>query len=196
MCKLLKKDEEFICTKACSKSWEWMKASMTCLFVLIVLDWKLEFHVHIDASNFALGAMLSQTLDKTTDKPIYYVSRLMNNVKKNCTTTKKKGLAMIYAVKKFRHYLLGNSFIFFMDHRALLYLVNKPIVISQIAKWLLLLQEFNFKVIFKLRHVHFLLDQLSKINHGDLAIRVEDQLSNAQLFGIKIDWYGQIIDYL
>jgi hypothetical protein len=45
MCKLLKKDEEFSWIKACAKSWDWMKAFMTCLFVLIVLDWKLEFLV-------------------------------------------------------------------------------------------------------------------------------------------------------
>jgi hypothetical protein len=44
--------------------------------------------------------------------------------------------------------------------------------------------------------MHFFPDQLSKINHGKLAIIVEDQVPNAQLFGIKIDWYGQIIDYL
>jgi hypothetical protein len=56
---------------------------------------------------------------------------------------------MIYVVKKFRHYLLRNSFIFFVDHEALLYIVNKPTIIGQIAKWLLLLQEFNFKVIYK-----------------------------------------------
>jgi hypothetical protein len=60
------------------KSWEWMKASMTCLPILIVPDWKLEFHVHIDALNFAFGAMLNQNLDKSIDKPIYYATRLMN----------------------------------------------------------------------------------------------------------------------
>jgi hypothetical protein len=105
---------------------------------------------------------------------------------------------MIYDVTKFKHYLLGNSFIFFMDHQALLYLVNKPIVIGQIARWLLLLQEFDSKIIFKLGWVHFLPDQLSIINHGELAIGVEDQLPDAQLFGIEIDRYasGQIIDYL
>jgi hypothetical protein len=62
MCKLLKKDEKFLWIKTCAKSWEWMKASMTCLPVPIIHDWKLELHVHSDASNFALGAMLSQTL--------------------------------------------------------------------------------------------------------------------------------------
>jgi len=89
MCKLLKKDEIFLWTKACAKSSKWMKASMTCLPILIVLDWKLEFHVHTYASNFALGAMFSQNLDKTIDKPIYYASRLMNTAEKNYTTTIK-----------------------------------------------------------------------------------------------------------
>jgi hypothetical protein len=79
MCKLLKKDEIFLWTKACAKSWEWMKASMTWLPILIVPDWKLKFHVHTNASKFALGATLSQNLDKTIDRPIYYVSRLMNS---------------------------------------------------------------------------------------------------------------------
>jgi hypothetical protein len=88
MCKLLKKDENFIWIKACAKSWEWMKASMTCLPILIVLDWKSEFHVHIDASNFAFGTMLSQNLNKTIDKSIYYANRFMNNENNNYTTTK------------------------------------------------------------------------------------------------------------
>jgi hypothetical protein len=88
MCKLLKKDDFFVWIKACAKSWEWMKASITCLLVLIVHNWKLEFHVHTNASNFALGAMLSQNPNKTINRPIYYVDRLMNNAKNNYTTTK------------------------------------------------------------------------------------------------------------
>jgi hypothetical protein len=49
-----------------------------------------KLHVHIDASNFALGIMLNQNLDKINDRPIYYASRLMNNVEKNYTTIEKK----------------------------------------------------------------------------------------------------------
>jgi hypothetical protein len=69
--------------------------------------------VHIDASNFTLGGMLNQNPDKTIDKPIYYATKLMNIVEKNYITTKKEALSIIYVVKKFKHYLLGNSFIFF-----------------------------------------------------------------------------------
>jgi hypothetical protein len=94
----------------------------------------------------------------------------MNNAENNYKTTKTTTLVVIYVVKKFRHYLLGNNFIFFIDHQALLYLVNKPIVIGRITRWLLLLQEFDFKVIFKPGWVHFLHDQLSRINHGKPTI--------------------------
>jgi hypothetical protein len=54
-------------------------------------------------------------------------------------TVEKKTLAMIYVVRKFRHCLLGDSFILLIDHQALLYLTNKPVVIGRIARWLLLL---------------------------------------------------------
>jgi len=150
MCKLLKKDEKFKWTKACNKSWEWMKTSMTCLEVLMVPNWKIEFHVHTNAPDFALRVMLGQKLDNTINRLVYNASRLMNSAEKNYTTTKKEVLTMIYVVKKFKHYLLGNNFIFFVDHHALLYMVNKPTIIGQIAKWFLLLQEFNFKVVYKL----------------------------------------------
>jgi hypothetical protein len=53
--------------------------------------------------------MLGQNLDNTIDKPIYYANRLMNSIEKKYTTIEKEALAMIYVVKKFRHYLLGNS---------------------------------------------------------------------------------------
>jgi hypothetical protein len=74
--------------------------------------------VHIDASNFALGVMLGQNPNNTIDRPIYYASRLMNSEEKNYTRVEKEALTMIYDVKKFRHYLLGNNFIFFIDHQA------------------------------------------------------------------------------
>jgi hypothetical protein len=60
MCKLLRKDEEFKWTKTCNKSKEWMKTSMTCLLMLMVPNWKIKFHVHTNASNFAVGVILAQ----------------------------------------------------------------------------------------------------------------------------------------
>jgi len=128
-----------------------------------------------------------QNPNNIINKLIYYASRLMNNVEINYATAKKETLAMIYAIKKFQHYLFGNSFIFFVGHQALLYLVTKLVVIGHIVKWLLLLQEFDFKAIYKLGWIHFVLDQLSQKNHGESTIGVEDQLPNAILFIVGID---------
>ncbi len=90
--------EEFKWMDACTKSWEWIKASMTRLPILIVFNWKFQFHVHTDVSNFVLGVMLGQNLDNTIDKPIYYANRLIL-LKKNYITIEKEALAMIYVVK-------------------------------------------------------------------------------------------------
>jgi hypothetical protein len=81
-------------------------------------------------------------------------------------------------------YLLGNNFTFVVDHQALIYLVNKPIATGRIAQWLLLLQEFDFKIIYKPEKVHFVLDQLSCARNGKFAIGVEDQLPDAVIFFI------------
>ncbi len=77
--------------------------------------------------------MLGQNPNNTIDRLIFYASRLMNSAKKNYTATEKEALVMIYAVKKFRHYLLGNNFILFVDHQALFYMVNKLTETSQIT---------------------------------------------------------------
>ena len=67
------------------------------------------------------------------DFPISCASRQLNSAEKNYTTTECEGLSMIYAVKKFRHYLLANKFVFFVDHQTLMYLVNKPCATGQIV---------------------------------------------------------------
>jgi hypothetical protein len=53
---------------------------------------------------------------------------LTTETEKNYPTINKETLAMIHAIKKLCDYILGNTFTFFVDHQALIYLVNKPIV--------------------------------------------------------------------
>jgi len=69
---------------------------------------------------------------------VMYSWRLLNSVEKKYITIEKEALVMVYALHKFRHYMLGNRFTFYVDHMVLVYLVNKPQVSSRLAKWLLL----------------------------------------------------------
>nr|GEX38307.1 reverse transcriptase domain-containing protein [Tanacetum cinerariifolium] len=71
----------------------------------------------------------------------------MNQAKANYTTTEKEMLAVVYAFEKFRSYLIMNKSIVYTDHSALKYLFAKKDVKARLLRWILLLQEFDFKVI-------------------------------------------------
>ena len=106
--------------------------------ILVFADWNKEFHVHVDASSIALGVVLAQPGADQIDHPISFASRKLSTAEKNYTTTEREGLAMVYALQKFRHYLLGFHFKMFTDHSALKYLVSKLILWGNICHWLLL----------------------------------------------------------
>jgi hypothetical protein len=118
---------------------------------LIFPNWENEFHIHVDASRISLGVTLAQPGDGAMDHPIYFAIQKLSQEEHNYTTTEREGLAMIYALKKFRHYLLGSHFKFFTDHSALKYLVNKLVLEGIICRLLLLFQEFHFEFIVKPR---------------------------------------------
>ena len=93
---------------------------------------------------------------------MYYASRQMSPAEKKYTTTEREALAIIYACKKSQHYLLGYRIVFHTDHDSLKYLVNKPDLSGRIARWILLLQEFNYKVMVKPGKANANADYLSR----------------------------------
>jgi hypothetical protein len=93
--------------------------------ILIPPNWQLEFHVHIIAFLLVVGVMLTQNPTSKYDQFIIYASRLLNKGEQNYITI-EIFLIMVYVLHKFRHFLLGNKFVFYLDHMALVYLVNQP----------------------------------------------------------------------
>ena len=154
--------------------------------------------MHIDASAFAIGCILAQPGDKNMDFPISYVSRQLNVAEKNYTTTESEGLSMIYAMNKFMHYLLVTQFVFFVDHQALLYLVNKPCAMGRIVQWFVILLEFDFSVAVKKGSTHQRADHLSKITSGEEPIGANNELPDASLFRVEMvpKWSEQVIHLL
>ena len=174
-----------------------LKEKMVTTPILVFLDWKLPFHVHVDASSIALGVVLAQPRG-VLDHPIAFSSRKISLEKRNYTTTKREGLAMVYALQKFRHYLLGTHFKMFTDHSTLKYLVNKPVLGGRICRWLLLFQEYDFEIIVKLGRLNTSPDHLSRLESGEEPTNMEDSLPDAQLFSIHIgdDYFTNIIEFL
>ncbi len=68
--------------------------------------------------------------------------------KKTTPQLKREVLTMVYAFHKYRHYLLGNKFFFYVDHMAFFYLGKKPQVFGWIARWFLLFLKYDFLVIY------------------------------------------------
>jgi hypothetical protein len=100
--------------------------------ILVFPDWSKEFKVHVDASSIALGAVLAQPGARDIGHPISFASRKLSTSERNYTTTETKGLSMVYALHKFRHYLLGGHLKMFTDHSALKYLVKNPVLWGRI----------------------------------------------------------------
>jgi hypothetical protein len=117
----------------------------------------------VDVSKFCIGLVLSQKDLKGQDHPIYYASRQLNHVEKNYSTTEREALGIVYACKKFRHYLLDYDTIFYIDHNALKYLFNQADLSGRIARWVLLLQEFSFEVKVKPGKIHINANYFSRL---------------------------------
>nr|GEW94610.1 retrovirus-related Pol polyprotein [Tanacetum cinerariifolium] len=110
------------------------------------------------------GAVLGQRYEKHF-KPIYYASKMMNDVESNYTTTEKEMLAVVYAFEKFRSYLIMNKSIVHTDHSAFKYLFVKKDAKARLLRWVLLLQEFDFKVLDTKGVENLAADHLSRLEN-------------------------------
>jgi hypothetical protein len=166
--------------------------------ILVFPYWSKEFHVHVDGSSIALGFVLAQPITRDIDHPLAFASRKLSTAKINYTTTEREGLAMVYALQKFYHYLLGGHFRMFIDHSALKYLVNKPVLGGQICKWIMLFQEYDFEIVFKPGRMNKGPNHLSRLEQGEEPTSLEDTLSDAQLLSIRRidDHFIEIVQFL
>nr|GEU37028.1 reverse transcriptase domain-containing protein [Tanacetum cinerariifolium] len=115
-------------------------------------------------ADFAIGAVLGQRQEKHF-RPIHYASETMTEAESNYTTTEKEMLAVVYAFKQFRSYLIMNKSIVYTDHFALKYLFVKKDSKARFLRWVLLLQEFTFKVIYIKGPENLAADHLSRLEN-------------------------------
>ena len=103
-----------------------------------------------DASDYVVGAVLGQRKGKIFNA-IYYANKVLNNAQVNYSTTEKEMLAIVYALEKFRSYLVGSRVIIYTNHVAIKYLLNKADSKPRLIRWILLLQEFDLVIYDKKR---------------------------------------------
>ena len=120
--------------KACEKAFLLLKRKLSSAPILVPPNWNEPFHIYVDAFLIALECVLSQNDTMNINHPIYFASQQLIAIEKNYTTTEHEALQMIFAVQKFRHYLLDYPFTFYVDHDALKYLINKPDLSGRLAR--------------------------------------------------------------
>ncbi|GJT79719.1 reverse transcriptase domain-containing protein [Tanacetum coccineum] len=141
-----------------------LKKKLTEAPILIAPNWDQPFEIMCDASDYAIGAVLGQRIEKHF-QPIHYASKTMTEAESNYTTTEKEMLAVVYAFEKFRSYLIMNKSVVYTDHSALKYLFNKKDAKARLLRWVLLLQEFDFKVIDTKGAKNYAADHLSRLEN-------------------------------
>ena len=198
LCRLLQKEVPFKFDEACEKAFTNLKEKLTSAPIIVPPDWSLPFELMCDASDYALGAVLGQRKDKQPHV-IYYASRTLNDAQLNYSTTEKELLAVVFALDKFRSYLLGTKVIIYSDHAALKYLLTKKEAKPRLIRWMLLLQEFDIEIRDKKGSENVVADHLSRMVHEeDDAVPIPETFPDEQLLSIKVSapWYADLVNYL
>jgi hypothetical protein len=195
---LTKKAVKFEWTQECQDGLNALKEKLTSFPCLLPPDWNKPFHVYCDVSEVAVGSALCQPNEDGKDHPIAFASKQLTNAERNYTTTERECLAMVFSVKKFRHYLLMNPVVFFVDHMALRYIVNKPDLSGRLARWVLLLTEFDYTVKYKPGSLHKQADHLSRLSLEPGTSEINDDFPDTDLFSIGVvpTWYEHIAEFL
>jgi hypothetical protein len=121
---LLAKDVKFTFNDECHRAFQILKKALISALVIQPPDWTLPFEIMCNASDYAVGTVLGQTKDKK-HYAISYASETMTGAQLNYTTTEKELLVVVFAIDKFRSYLVGAKVIVYTDHAALKYLITK-----------------------------------------------------------------------
>nr|GEZ65212.1 DNA-directed DNA polymerase [Tanacetum cinerariifolium] len=114
----------FIFSNDCIQAFRTLKEKLIEAPILIALNWDQPFELMCDASDYAVGAILGQRVEKHF-RPIHYASKTMTQAETNYTTTEKEMLAVVYAFEKFHSYLIMTKSIVYTDHSTLKYLFSK-----------------------------------------------------------------------
>ena len=180
------------------KEWKWTNIEQSsfeilkqCLLnapILAMYDKNLPLKVDCDASQYGLGAVLSHVYADKSEKPIAYASRTLNKSEINYSQVDKEGASIIFALKKFNQYLLGNHFILTTDNKAIKKIFDPkteigPIVAGRLVRWSLILSQYDYELEYRLAKKHCNPDMLSRLPRTVISEQAVDNM----IYSLQID---------
>ncbi|KAK8980795.1 hypothetical protein V6N11_047926 [Hibiscus sabdariffa] len=162
------------------------------------VNWEHPFKLMCDASDTSIGTILVQKIGKELHV-IAYASRTLDSAQRNYSTTEKELLTIVFALEKFRSYLLGTNVVVFSDHASLCYLMNKKEAKPRLIHWILLIQEFNLEIKDKKGRENLVADHLSQISLTLTDPPIKEEFPDEHLLWAqegKLPWYADMVNYL
>ena len=167
---LLQKKTIWSWGKAQQQSFEKAKQQLVSSQVLAYHDSTKDLLLACDASPYGVGAVLSHRMEDGSERPIAFASQSdsLSPAEKNYTQLDKEGLAIVFGVKKFHHYLLGRHFTIQSDHKPLQHLFGKlrsvpPMASARIQRWALTLAAYHYDINYKSGKTNANADVLSRL---------------------------------
>ena len=159
---LTEKGRKFLWTKEAQIAFETLRNRLITAPILALPDITKRFILDTDASNNAIGAVLSQEIDGR-ERVIAYASRTLTKAERKYCVTRKELLAVVNFIKHFRHYLYGKEFLIRTDHGSLKWLLRFKNPEGQLARWLEVISTYNMKIEHRPGRKHGNADGLSRI---------------------------------
>ena len=150
-------------TSACENAFSKLKSMLKSPPVLRPPNWDNLFILQVDASDFGVGAILSQLDMEEQGNPVAFASRKLQPREMKLSTTEKECLAIVWAVEMFRYYLFGRKFKLQTDHNPLVWLNQVKNKNRKLLRWSLTLQEYDIELEHKIGEKHVNADALSRL---------------------------------
>ncbi|KAL9978457.1 hypothetical protein ACROYT_G015976 [Oculina patagonica] len=144
--RLTSKNMKFVWTENCQKAFDTLQCALVSAPVLSYPDFSLPFQLYVHASQTGIGLTLGQIVDGK-EVVIAYAGRDFNQAERNYSATEREALAVIDGIKRFQSYLYGRRFYIHTDHSALKWLMSIQDPTGHLARWSLLIQQFDFEII-------------------------------------------------
>jgi hypothetical protein len=175
-----------------------LKKALISVLVIQPPGWHIPFEIMSDASDYAIGTVLGQSKDKK-HYAISYVSKTLTGPQLNYATTEKELLSIVFAIEKFRSYLVGAKVIMHTNHAVLKYLLTKKDAKPRLIRWIHLLQEFDLEIRDKKRVENPVADHLSHLQFEESAeLPINDYMRDDTLLKVSSiePWYANIVNYI
>jgi len=160
---LTKLSNKFIWNNSAQTSFDQLKTALTEAPVFAHFESNRKTEIRTDACDLGLSGILLQYQEKAKyPQVIEYASRSLSKCERNYPITEKELLAIVFAVYKFRTYIAGIHFTIVTDHHALCFIMKKPEISARLARWVLILQEFDFNITYRSGKKHLDADCISR----------------------------------